>query len=166
MSMKNFEISSKLGEGAFSSVFKAKRISDGQVYAIKKVKMTKLSDREKQNAVNEVRILASINHPNIIGYKEAFFEDQSSSLCIVMEFADGGDLTSIINSHKKKNSKFTEKEIWHFFVQIVRGIKALHELKICHRDIKAANLFVTKDGVIKLGDLNVSKVNKRGLLHT
>lgn len=83
-----------------------------------------------------------------------------------MEFADGGDLTSVINNHKKKNTKLTEKEIWHYFVQIVRGVKALHDLKICHRDIKAANLFVTKDGVIKLGDLNVSKVNKRGLLHT
>ena len=41
---------------------------------MKKVKLGKLSEREKQNALNEVRILASIQHPNIIGYKEAFFE--------------------------------------------------------------------------------------------
>lgn len=59
---------------------------------MKKVKMGKLTEREKQNALNEVRILASIQHPNIIGYKEAFFEEATSSLCIVMEFADGGDL--------------------------------------------------------------------------
>jgi NIMA (never in mitosis gene a)-related kinase len=49
---------------------------------------------------------------------------------------------------------------------MVRGIKALHDLKICHRDIKCANVFLTKDGTIKLGDLNVSKVNKKGMLHT
>ena len=45
-------------------------------------------------------------------------------------------------------------------------MKALHDLKICHRDIKCANLFLTKSGVIKLGDLNVSKVAKKGLLRT
>ena len=73
--MNQFQIQKKLGEGAFSTVFAVKRISDGAQYAMKKVKMGKLSEKEKQNAVNEVRILASINHPNVIGYKEAFFEN-------------------------------------------------------------------------------------------
>ncbi len=90
--MNNFQIYQKLGEGAFSTVFRVKRLSDGTEYALKKVRMMKLSEREKQNALNEVRILASISHPNIIAYKEAFFEDTTSSLCIVMEQADGGDL--------------------------------------------------------------------------
>lgn len=133
---------------------------------MKKVKMGKLTEREKHNAVNEVRILASINHPNIIGYKEAFFEEATSSLCIVMEYADGGDLLQKIATHKKKGTNFTEKEVWSYFIQMVRGLKALHDLKICHRDIKCANVFLTKDGKIKLGDLNVSKVVKKGMLHT
>lgn len=50
------------------------------------------------------------------------------------------------------------------FVQIIRGLQTLHDLRIVHRDIKCANLFMTKDGVMKLGDLNVSKVAKRGML--
>ena len=54
--------------------------------------MQKLSDKEKENALNEVRILASIEHPNIVGFKDAFFEESSYSLCIIMEMADGGDL--------------------------------------------------------------------------
>lgn len=54
--------------------------------------MGNLSQKEKENALNEVRILASINDPTIVAYKEAFFEDASSSLCLVMEFADDGDL--------------------------------------------------------------------------
>ena len=49
---------------------------------------------------------------------------------------------------------------------MVRGVKALHDLKICHREIKCCNVFFTNDGVIKLGDLNVSKVAKKGMLHT
>jgi len=164
--LKDFQIIKKLGDGAFSTVHEAKKISDGAIYALKKVKLGKLSEKEKQNAVNEIRILASINHPNVIGYKEAFFENKEGCLCIVMELADGGDLLQGIEKHKKGRTKFTEKTIWHYFIQIVRGLKALHDLKIVHRDIKCANIFITKDGVIKLGDLNVSKVAKRGLLST
>lgn len=78
-----------------------KRKSDGAIYAMKKVKMGKLSGKEKDNSLNEVRILASINHPNVIGYKEAFFEDATNTLNVVMEFADGGDLLQKINAHKK-----------------------------------------------------------------
>ena len=73
---------------------------------------------------------------------------------------------ALINENKKKSTMISEKQIWSFFVQIVRGLKALHYLKICHRDIKCANLFLTKQGIIKLGDLNVSKVAKKGMLHT
>jgi NIMA (never in mitosis gene a)-related kinase 1/4/5 len=54
--------------------------------------MGKLSTKEKENALNEVRILASVQHETIIGYKEAFFEDASSCLCLVMDFADDSDL--------------------------------------------------------------------------
>ena len=69
-----------IGEGADSSVYHVRRIADGDYYALKKVRMQKLSDKEKDNALNEVRILASIKHPNIIAYKEAFIDDASQSL--------------------------------------------------------------------------------------
>ena len=83
---------------------------------MKKVKMGKLTAKEKENSLNEVRILASVNHPNVIGYKEAFFEDATNCLCLVMENADGGDLLMLINNHKKGNTNFTEKQCWHFFI--------------------------------------------------
>lgn len=102
----------------------------------------------------------------MIGYKEAFFEDATNSLCVVMEHADDGDVLQLINSKKKANQTIGERTIWHYFIQMVRGLKALHDLKICHRDIKCANLFLTKSGLVKLGDLNVSKVAKRGMLRT
>ena len=68
------------GEGAYSSVYLVKRLEDGLIYALKKVKMGKLSDKEKENALNEVRILASVDHPSIIKYNEAFIDEASSSL--------------------------------------------------------------------------------------
>ena len=164
--LNDFRIEKKLGDGAFSQVYSVTRISDKTKYALKKVKMGKLSEKEKQNALNEIRILASIQHPNVIGYKEAFFCQKDGCLCIIMEIADGGDLLQDIEKRKRTGQKYKEKEIWHYFIQIVRGLKALHDLKIIHRDIKCANIFLTKDGVVKLGDLNVSKVAKKGLLST
>ncbi len=122
--------------------------------------MTKLSKKEKENALNEVRILASIDHPNIVQYKEAFLVDNPASLCIVMEYCDGGDLYEAINEKKSKGDSFHEGEIWETFIGIVKGLKHLHERKILHRDLKCANVFLNKDGTVKLGDLNVSKVAK------
>ena len=57
-----------------------KRVSDGQEYALKQVKMEQLTDKEKENALNEVRILASIKHANVISYKEAFFDEPTNTL--------------------------------------------------------------------------------------
>lgn len=56
--------------------------------------------------------------------------------------------------------------MWRIFIHMTRGLKALHQLKIFHRDMKSANVFLLKDGTAKLGDLNVSKVAKKGLLYT
>jgi NIMA (never in mitosis gene a)-related kinase len=102
--------------------------------------MGALSQKEKENSVNEVRILASITHPNIIGYKQAFFEDSTSSLCIVMEYAEAGDLMGKINSHIKNKTNFKEEELWNMYIQIVSALKVLHELKILHRDLKVLHI--------------------------
>ena len=129
-----------------------------------KVKLGKLNEKEKENALNEVRILASINHPNIVAYKEAFFEENTQTLNIVMEFADGGDLQSKINELKKSYRYMKEEDIWSILYQMIIGLEALHNIKIVHRDIKCANIFLTKSGQAKLGDLNVSKIAKMGIL--
>ena len=80
MSLKDFELMNKLGEGAFSNVYKVKRTSDSQIYALKKVRFGPLKPKEKENALNEVRILASIQHPNIVAYKEAFIDHTTDTL--------------------------------------------------------------------------------------
>ncbi len=164
--LEDFKILSRLGEGAYSSVYKVRRISDKQIHALKKVRMLNLSDKEKQNALNEVRILASIKDKNIISFKEAFNDDTSQALCIIMEYADDGDVFTKIVDHQKNESKFDEDFIWKIFISVVRGLKALHDLKIMHRDLKSANVFLNKDGSGKLGDFNVSKVAEKGLSYT
>lgn len=133
---------------------------------MKKVKLDRLKEKEKQNALNEVRILASINHPHIIAYKEVFIDEPSSSLCLVTEYADNGDLFQKIGEHQKSKTYSHEGEIWKMFIQLCFGLKKLHDLKIMHRDLKSANVFLFKDGSVKLGDMNVSKLAKQGMLFT
>ena len=164
--MENFEIISKLGDGSYSTVYKVKRKIDDKIYALKKVKLMNLSEKEKLNSLNEVRILASIKSNFVISYKEAFFNEKDNTLGIIMEFADNGDLYQKIIECKKKKIYMEEDDIWKIFIQLVKGLKSLHDLKILHRDIKSANVFLFKDGSAKLGDLNVSKVAKKGLGYT
>lgn len=123
-----------------------RRKSDDLVYALKKVSLRGLPASEKEGALNEVRILASVEDNSVIGYKEAFYDEASQSLCIVMEFADGGDLEGLIKKHKKAGTYFEEAQIWSYFIQMLNGIKALHSTGIVHRDIKCANIFLTKEG--------------------
>ena len=161
--MDRFIIISKIGEGAYSIVYTVKRLEDDKIYALKKVKIQKLSPKEKNNALNEVRILASVNSPYIISYKESFIDETDKTLCIVMEYADDGDLFQKIKFYKSYKTFFMEEDIWRIFIQITKGLHDLHEFNILHRDLKSANVFLFRDGTAKLGDLNVSKITCRGL---
>jgi len=166
MSLSDFEILRKVGDGAYSIVYQVRRKADGEIYALKKVRMNRLKPKEKKNALNEVRIMASIQNSNVISYKEAFFDDEKGWLCIVMEYADGGDLYQKIVSHQRRGCYMKESYIWKLFIQATKGLKSLHDLNILHRDMKSANVFLNRDGSVKLGDMNVSKVAKEGLLYT
>ena len=166
MSLKDFIIGKLLGKGVFGSVSLVTRKRDGNIYAMKRVNIGKLNKKEKESALNEIRILASLSHPNIIGYKEAFFDEHSNTLNIVMEYADEGDLEEKIKYNLKRRLNFEESTIWIWIIQLLKGIKYLHDNKIMHRDLKSANIFLMKNGLLKLGDLNVSKIAKYGMART
>ena len=164
--MDGFEILEKLGDGAYSVVYKVRRKEDSKIYALKKVRLQNLSEKEKENSLNEVRILASVKSTFVISYKEAFIDENEKSLCIVMEYADKGDLYQKICQFKKMGCLIDEVDVWRIFIQMTKGLKALHDLKILHRDLKSANIFLFSDGSAKIGDLNVSKVAHKGLGYT
>jgi NIMA (never in mitosis gene a)-related kinase len=75
-----------------------------------------------------------------------------------MELADNGDVFQKIKQHKKQRTYIKERQIWQIFIQAVRGLQAMHKLRVMHRDLKSANIFLYKDLTAKLGDMNVSKV--------
>lgn len=80
-----------------------------------------MKDKERDNAVNEIRILASLNDEFIIGYKDAFYDEVSSMLCVVMEYAAGGDILRRINQHIKSKTRYSEDEIWKALVHMTKG---------------------------------------------
>ena len=113
-SMDDFIIEKVLGKGSFGSVYLVRRKEDNKIYALKSVILEKLNKKEQRNSVNEVRILASVNHPNVIGYKEAFWDDNAKTLNIVMEYADDGDLQTKIGRMRKEGGMFNENLIWSY----------------------------------------------------
>ena len=100
----------------------------------------------------------------MIQYKESFIDVATNSLCLVMEYAEGGDVLKKIENTFKKGQCFAEYELWSALIQLCAGLKALHDLKIMHRDIKCANVLLGEKGAIKLADFNVSKVVKQNAL--
>ena len=165
--IKDFKKEKIIGKGSFGSVYLVTRKEDQKIYALKSVIMEKLNKKEQENSVNEVRILASIQNPFVIGYKEAFWDDNNNTLNIVMEYADDGDLQTKIRKMRNEGGFFKENLIWEYAIQMIKGLKSLHDKKIMHRDLKSANIFLfKKDHICKLGDLNVSKVIKDKVLLT
>lgn len=74
-----------------------------------------------------------------------------------MEYADGGDVNSVVKECKEKGKSLSEDEILGYFVQICLGLKHIHEQHIVHRDLKSQNVFLTSGGVVKLGDFGIAK---------
>lgn len=79
-------------------------------------------------------------HPNIVAYEEAF--QHRGNLCIIMEYADSGDLANALKN--RRGRKLDEGKILDWLVQICLALKHLHDRKILHRDLKTANIFVAK----------------------
>ena len=87
------------------------------------------------------------------------------SLYISMEYAELGDMQTLINNQKTKGKYFSEKEIWEVAWQMTRALLHCHSHDIIHRDVKPMNILITKDRTFKLGDLSESTfVNKETYL--
>jgi len=160
----NFVIEKFLGKGSFGSVFRVRRKSDDELYVAKEVDVKQLPKPERKKALDEVRLLASLQHPNIVTYHEAFAD--CAKLYIIMEYAKHGDLATFLNKRKQKRQPMAEYAIWLYFLQMCRGIEAMHKMGIMHRDLKPANILRCGDGIVKLADLGVAKFCRHGMAQT
>ena len=98
-----------------------------------------------------------MQHPNIIAYHEAYKSD--ARLCIIMDYAAGGDLSHRIQKQQKSGQRFAEVDVAAWMVQLLLALKYLHERKVLHRDIKPQNVFLTGKNMVKLGDFGIAKAH-------
>ena len=92
-------------------------------------------------------------HPNIIKYLDSFIEE--NDLYIVVEWAEKGDLKLIVWRAIQEDSPIEEHKIWSYILQMASALQHMHEKRIMHWDLKPANIFISADGELKLGDLGL-----------
>jgi serine/threonine protein kinase len=150
-----------LGEGGFGRAYLVRDRETGVQYCLKR----NLLGDNPTKARQEGELLSRLDHPNIIRHVESC--ELSGYLYIAMEFADGGDLDSLINRHRAHNTRMEERTIMSIFSQVSAGLTYLHSQRILHRDIKPMNIFLMKDGSAKLGDFGIARVLAAGsMAHT
>lgn len=100
-------------------------------------------------------LLQTLSHVNIIEYIDSFI--CGKELVIVLEWADAGDLKRQIRLARQRQLRFEERLVWKYTAQIASAVQHMHERRIIHRDLKPANIFLTSQGVVKVGDLGLSR---------
>jgi len=161
-----------LGRGTFGEAWLVVSKVSKRHYVMKEMNTGGWEDSDKDKSLNEVSILSSCNHLNIIRYVGAYRMNKNKlneQILIIMEFAEGGDLAALIKKQREQYRQFfPEKTILDWLVQISFGLQYIHKKNILHRDLKSQNIFITKQNIIKIGDFGISKslANTRELAHT
>ena len=156
MSEKTYKIIKQIGKGSYGIVYLCQNQKNKELCVVKSIDLSSLNEKEKEETINESKILQKLDHQNIIKFIDFFINKEKKTLNIVTEYADGGDLSEKINKQPKKNL-FPENEILDYFTQICLALKHIHDKKIIHRDLKSQNIFLTKKGLVKIGDFGVAK---------
>ncbi|KAK7241209.1 protein serine/threonine kinase [Aureococcus anophagefferens] len=154
--LRRYELIKPIGKGKFAVVYRARRIADDELVALKKIAVDSMDHRAREKCLKEVRLLQSLHHPNIIRYLDSLIE--GDELVIVFEWAAAGDLKRQIRKAVERKQGFEERVIWKYFSQICDALAHMHEQRILHRDLKPANVFLTLNGTVKVGDLGLGRM--------
>jgi serine/threonine protein kinase len=119
-----------LKEGGFGKAFLCSKVGDQALCVIKEMKTKSLTEREINEMKREAEILKVLKHPNVIRLRE-FYMNSRNKFCIVMDYAEKGDLASKLD---KTETFFSENQILEWFVQLCLALKHIHDRKIVHRD--------------------------------
>ncbi|XP_035228958.1 serine/threonine-protein kinase Nek4-like isoform X1 [Stegodyphus dumicola] len=153
--MENYQLIKQIGQGHSSEVWLVKCSKTRKKYVLKRIDLRHACKREQRAAYLEARLLSTLKHPNIVTYLDSF-HDSNASLYIVMGYCEHGDLYTCIKN--RNGVYYEEKQIIHWFVQICMALKYLHDKNVLHRDLKTQNIFLTRNELIKIGDLGIARV--------
>lgn len=140
-----YQLQKKIGQGASGSVYIAENKKTRQRVAIKQMPLE--TQPRKELIVNEILVMQSSCHPNIVNYLDSYLVQRE--LWVVMEYMEGGPLNEIIDHH---HQHMKESHIAGIVFETLKGIHHLHSKNIIHRDIKSDNVLLDRQGHVKLTD--------------
>ena len=152
----NYILKNIIGKGYFSTVKLAFKKNDenGTKYAIKIIHKSKVDENLHNDFLNELMILESLDHPNVIKLLEVYEDDLNYYL--VMENLSGGDIFQRIEQTKNINERFIAEILY----KVISAINYCHSIGVCHRDIKPENILFSDKSVnsdVKIIDFGLSK---------
>ncbi|XP_052233835.1 membrane-associated tyrosine- and threonine-specific cdc2-inhibitory kinase-like isoform X2 [Dreissena polymorpha] len=144
-----FLIISQLGVGSFGEVFKVKSKEDGKLYAVKKSRDRFRGESDRRRKLEEVAKQEKLpQHPNCVRIYKAW--EERLHLYLLVELCK----TSLSN-YAEAHHDIPESVIWDFLVDLLQAVKHLHDNNLVHMDIKPDNIFISHDGICKLGDFGL-----------
>ncbi|KAJ3674314.1 hypothetical protein LUZ60_004930 [Juncus effusus] len=153
-----YEKLEKIGQGTYSSVFKARELETGRIVALKKVRFDNFEPESVRFMMREIMILRRLNHPNIIKLEGLITSRLSCNIYLVFEYMEH-DLAGLTSSPE---IKFTESQVKCYMNQLLSGIEHCHTRGVMHRDIKCANVLVSNEGILKIADFGLANFYSPG----
>jgi len=150
-----------LGSGHYGCVQLVREVKTGERFCAKSISLAGLSEKEHENAHQEVCLLQALRHPLIVAYHNSFLVDGLHTLVILMEHCMGGDLRGLILQRLQASEHFFEDQVMAWFAQILLALQYIHSERVLHRDVKTSNIFLveaTPTSMVKLGDFGISRV--------
>ncbi|KAI4322679.1 hypothetical protein L6164_022349 [Bauhinia variegata] len=151
-SANTFERSQKIGQGTYSTVYKARDLTHQKIVALKRVRFDNLDPESVKFMAREIFILRRLDHPNIIKLDGLITSESSRSLYLVFEYMEH-DLTGLA---ALPGIKFTEPQVKCYMEQLLSGLDHCHSRGILHRDIKGSNLLIDNNGILKIADFGLA----------
>ncbi|OVA00125.1 Protein kinase domain [Macleaya cordata] len=148
----SFEKLDKIGQGTYSTVYKARDLETGKMVALKKVRFINMDPESVRFMAREIHILRRLDHPNIVKLEGLITSRMSSSLYLVFEYMEH-DLAGLASG-----AKFTEPQIKCYMQQLLRGLEHCHSRGILHRDIKGSNLLIDNNGILRIADFGLATI--------
>ncbi|KAK3005458.1 hypothetical protein RJ639_016329 [Escallonia herrerae] len=147
-----FEKLDKIGQGTYSSVYKARDLINKKVVALKRVRFDNKDTESVKFMAREILILRRLDHPNIIKLEGLVTSPGSCSLYLVFEYMEH-DLTGLASL---PGVKFTEPQVKCYMQQLLSGLEYCHRHNVLHRDIKGSNLLIDNHGILKIADFGLA----------